>query len=142
VTLKPRIDIYVASVLAGVFFVFVGFGSAYLFGFPFGLIPAVLGVLGVGFIVMGAGALSHRRSLVIVIDPSGITLPTGNVLRPGQSVHIPRDAIATIAKDESIRGRLIAIALRGGGKVPIQARNYCELKKFLAHCKTHGLPTA
>ena len=70
-----------------------------------------------------------------------LTLPT-SVFRPGQSVHIPRDAIATIAKDESIRGRLVAIALRAGGKVPIQARNYCELKTFLSHCKDHGLPTA
>jgi hypothetical protein len=142
VTLKPRIDLHVAMILAGFFFTFVGFGSAYLFGFPFGLIPAVLGVIGLVSVVAAVAALWHRSRFSIIIDSSGITVPTGNVFRPGRSVHIPRDVIATIGKDESIRGRLIAVALRTGDKVPIQARNYCELKTFLRHCKAHDLPTA
>lgn len=142
VILKLRIDIYIAMILAGAFFTFVGFASAYVMGWFFGILPAALGVLGVLSIAGAVAALWHRSQLAITIEPSGITLPTGSVFRPGQSVHIPRDAIATIAKDESIRGRLVAIALRAGGKVPIQARNYCELKTFLSHCKDHGLPTA
>jgi hypothetical protein len=142
VTLKPRIDIYVAMILAGAFFTFVGFGSAYLFGLPFGLAPGVLGVMGVFYVMVAIAALWHRRSFFMVIEPSGITLPTGNVFRPGQSVHIPREVIATIARDESIRGRRISIALRTGGKVPIQARHYCELKKFITYCEAQGLPTA
>jgi hypothetical protein len=141
-TLKPRIDINIAMLLAGSFFMFVGFGSAYLSGFPFGLIPAVLGILGVASVAVAVAALWHRCNFAIEIQPSGITIPTGNVFRPGEPVHIPRDAIATIGRDESIRGRFVSIALRTGGKVPIQARQYCELKTFLAHCKTHGLPTA
>jgi hypothetical protein len=140
--LKLRIDIYVAMIIAGAFFTFVGFASAYVMGFLVGLLPAGLGILGLLSIVGAVAALYHRNRLTITIDSSGITVPTGTVFRPGQSIHIPRDAIATIGKDESIRGRLIAIALRAGGKVPIQARNYCELKTFLSHCKDHGLPTA
>ena len=104
--------------------------------------PAVFGLLGLLLIAVGIAGLFARDRRAIIIDPTGITLPTGNVFRPGQSVHIPGDAIATIARDESIRGRLIAIALRTGDKVPIQAINYCELKAFLSHCKTNGLPTA
>jgi hypothetical protein len=142
VILKPRIDINVAMILAGGFFVFVGFGSAYLVGMPYGLVPSVLGVLGLACIVGAVAALWHRRHFAIIIDSSGITIPTGHVFRPGDSMHIPREVIATIGRDESIRGRLISIALRSGGKVPIQARQYCELKAFLAHCKSHGLPTA
>src|SRR5437588_10817794 len=140
--LKPRIDINVAMILAGAFFTFAGFGSAYLFGLPFGLAPAVLGVLGVLSFAGAVAALWTRRHFTITIDSSGITIPTGNVFRPGRSVHIPREVIATISKDQSLRGRLIAVALRTGDKVPIQARHYCELKKFLAHCKAYGLPTA
>ena len=140
--LKPRIDIHVAMILAGIFFAFVGFGSAYLFGLPFGLVPAVLGVLGLVSIAGAGVGLRNRRHFAITIDSSGITVPTGSVFRPGQRVHIPREVIATIGRDESIRGRLISIALRTGSNVPIQARNYCELKAFLAHCKAHGLPTA
>ena len=140
--LKPRIDIYVASILAGGFITLIGFASAVAIGLYAGLVPAVFGLLGISLMAVGVGGLCARKHQVIVIDSTGITLPTGTVFRPGQSVHIPRDAIATIATEESIRGRLIAIALRTGGKVPIQARNYCELKAFLAHCKAHGLPTA
>ncbi len=129
-------------ILAGCFFALVGSVSAYLVGFPFALVPVALIVLGLGNIAVAAAALWHRSHFSIIIDSSGITVPTGNVFRPGRSIHIPRDLIATIAKDESIRGRRIAIALRIGGAVPIQARHYCKLKTFLGHCKAHDLPTA
>ncbi len=129
-------------ILAGLFFTLLGFGLAFAIGLYAGLIPAVVGVLGLLWIGTAAAALARRRHFAIIIDSSGITVPTGSVFRVGGPVHIPREAIATIARDESIRGRLIAIALRTGGKVPIQARNYCELNAFLAHCKSHGLPTA
>jgi len=142
VILKQRIDIYVAMILAGLFFTLLGFASAFAIGLYAGLIPAIVGVLGLLWIATAVAALARRRHFTITIDSSGITVPTGSVFRVGGYVHIPREAIATIARDESIRGRLIAIALRTGGKVPIQARNYCELKAFLAHCKSHGLPTA
>jgi hypothetical protein len=142
VILKPRIDIYIASILGGGFIALIGFASAVAIGLYAGLVPAVFGLLGTSLMAIGVGGLCARKRQAIIIDSTGITLPTGTVFRPGQSVHIPRDAIATIARDESIRGRLIAIALRTGGKVPIQARNYCELKAFLTHCKAHGLPTA
>jgi hypothetical protein len=142
VILKPRIAISVAMLLGGMFFTSVGFASAFAIGLYTGLIPAVVGVLGLLWLAVSLAALFHRDQFTITIDSSGITLPTGSVFRPGQRVHIPRDSIATIARDESIRGRVIAIALRSGGKLPVQARHYCELKTFLVHCKAHGLPTA
>jgi hypothetical protein len=142
VILKPRIDIYVAMILGGIFFTFIGFASAFAIGLYAGIIPAILGVLGLLWITVSVVGLARRRKFAITIDSSGITVPTGSVFRVGERVHIPREAIATIGRDESIRGRLVAIALRSGGKVPIQARQYCELKTFLAHCKSHGLPTA
>jgi hypothetical protein len=142
VILKPRIDIYVAMILGGIFFTLIGFASAFVIGLYAGIIPAVLGILGLLWLAVSLAGLWHRSQFSITIDSSGITVPTGSVFRPGPSFHIPRDAIATIGLDESIRGRLISIALRTGGNVPIQARQYCPLKAFLAHCKSHGLPTA
>jgi len=141
-TLKRRIDLSVAMILAGGFIALIGFSSAVAIGLYAALVPAVFGVLGLILISIGIAALAQRRRLSIVIDSSGITIPTGHLFRIGAPVHIPREAIATIGKDESLRGRLIAIALRPTGKVTIQARNYCELKDFIAHCKDHGLPTA
>lgn len=144
--LKPRLDIYVAMILGGGVLGFVGFGSAFYIGLLAAFIPAVIlgvvGVLGLLWIIVGVAALWRRQSFIIMIDTSGITIPTGNLLRVGEPVHIPRDAIATISRDESMRGRLIAIALRSGDNVQIEARHYCGLKIFLAHCDSHGLPTA
>jgi hypothetical protein len=142
VTLKPRIATPVALIFGGAFIAYIAFVSAYLIGWYLGLIPAIVGVLAVAWIAVGITTLIRRQSLAIVIDSSGITIPTGSLFRPREPVHIPSGAIATIARDESVRGRLISVALRTGGNVPIQARHYCELKRFLAHCKSHGLPTA
>jgi hypothetical protein len=142
VILKPRIDIHVTMILAGLFFTVIGFASAFAIGLYAGLIPAVFGLLGLLWVIVAAAALARRKHFAITIDSSGITVPTGSVFRVRERVHIPREAIATIGRDESIRGRFIAIALRTGGKVPIQARHHCELKTFLAHCKSYGLPTA
>ncbi|MBA3650126.1 MAG: hypothetical protein H0W66_01265 [Chthoniobacterales bacterium] len=140
--LKPRIAISVSVIFAGAFFAFVGFGSAIAMASLYSLFPAGLGVLGLLFFAGGLAALWNRKHLTITIDPSGITMPTGTVFRPGRTVHIPRAAMATIARDESVRGRLVVVALRTGGKVPIQARHYCDLRTFLSHCKAQGLPTS
>lgn len=140
--LKPRIDIYVAAILGGAFIALIGLASAFAIGLYAGLIPALVAVLGLLWVAVGIAALSTRSRFAIVIDASGITVPAGNVFRVRSSVHIPREAIATISRDESLKGRHIAIALRTGGKVPIEARHYCELSAFLAHCKSHGLPTS
>ncbi len=101
--LKPRIDISVAVIFAGAFFVFVGFASAIAMASLYSLLPAGLGMLSLLFIAGGLAALWHRKRLTITIDPSGITIPTGTIFRPGRSVHIPRAAMATIARDESVR---------------------------------------
>jgi hypothetical protein len=140
--LKPRIDICVAMLLGGVVIAFIGFASAVAIGLWAGLVPAAAGGLGLVWIATAITGLRQRPKLAITIDGSGITLPTGNVFRVRDPVHIPVGMIATISRDESISGRFIAIALRTGGKVPIQARHYCGLKTFLRHCKTNGLPTS
>ncbi len=140
--LKPRTGINVAVIFAGAVFVVIGFGSAIAIGSVMSLLPAGLGALGLLFIAGAIAALWHRGRLTITIDPSGITIPSGSVFRPGPSFRIPRDAIATIARDESLKGRLITITLHTGRKVPVQARHYCDLKTFLAHCQAQGLPTS
>ena len=140
--LKPRIDIYVVMILGGAVLAFIGLASAYVIGLFAALVPAVVGILGLLWMTVAVAALARRKSFAITIDSSGITVPTGSIFRVGERVHIPRDAIATICRDESLRGRLISVALRSGGEVPIQARHYCELRTFLTHCKAHGLPTA
>ena len=99
-------------------------------------------MFGLIWMAIGIAGLVHRKAAAIVIDSDGIVIPTGSVFRVGPSVRIPSELIATISKDESLRGRLIAVALRTGGKVEIPARNYCRLKTFLKHCKANGLPTA
>jgi hypothetical protein len=140
--LKQRIDTQIAFIFAGASFAYIGFVSAFIIGLFAGLVPAVLGVFGLLWIAVGAAALLNRRKSAITIDASGITIPTGNVFRLGPNLHIRRELIANIMKDESIKGRVIAIVLKNGYTVPVQARNYCGLKDFLAYCKTHGLPAA
>ena len=139
--LKPRIDIFVAMLLGGVIIAFIGCGSAFAIGLWAGLVPAVVGGLGLLWIAIAIAGLRTRPKLAIKIDGSGLTIPMGNVFRVRAPVHIPVEMIATISRDESISGRFIGIALRTGGKVPIQARHYCALKTFLKHCKAYGLPT-
>jgi hypothetical protein len=140
--LKPRIDLFVAMLLGGAVIAFIGFGSAIAIGLWAGLVPAAVGGLGLFWIAIGIAGLRTRPRFAIKIDGSGITLPTGNVFRVRDPVHIPVQMIATISRDESISGRFIAIALRTGGTVPIQARHYCALKTFLRHCRSYGLPTS
>jgi hypothetical protein len=60
-------------------------------------------------IFVAVTALARRKHFAITIDSSGITVPTGSLFRPGERVYIPRDAIGTIGRDESIRGRLISV---------------------------------
>jgi len=140
--LKPRIDICVAMLLGGTVIAYIGCASAVAIGLWAGLVPAAVAGLGLFWITIAIAALRTRPKLAIKIDNSGITLPIGNVFRVREPVHIPVELIATISRDESIRGRFIAIALRTGGQVPIQARHYCGLKTFLKHCKSYGLPTS
>ena len=120
----------------------IGFGSAYAIGLYAGLVPAVVGVLGLLLLVVGTVALFRRNHLAIDIDESGLTVPRGSIFQSLPRTHVPRELIATIARHESVRGRLIEISLRSGGAIPIQARHYCDLATFLSHCREHGLPAA
>lgn len=139
--LKRRIDISIAMILAGSFFCFVGFGSAALIGSYAAMIPAILGFLGLSLIVLGSLLLLRRKRLTITIDRSGISLPVGSLLRNDlRNIFVPKEAIAAIYKHECVRGRLIMIGLLNGHKIPLQARNYCELKDFLSYCRQFDLP--
>jgi hypothetical protein len=105
------------------------------------LVPALVGLFGILLMVTGILSLVQRGKAAIIIDDSGVTLPQGSLVRPRSSLHIPCAVIASISKQESLKGRLIEITLTTGDKIPIQARHYCELKTFLKHCKAHELPT-
>ena len=132
-------------ILGGAFIAYLLFVSAYIVAryasWVPALIPALFGLLGVFGIVSGTLSLVQRSKAAIVIDGSGITVPQGSLLRPKTPLHIPRGVIASISKQESLKGRLIEITLTTGDKVPLQARHYCELKTFLKHCQAHELPT-
>jgi len=132
-------------ILGGAFIAYLLFVSAYIVAryasWVPALIPALFGLLGVFGIVSGTLSLVQRSKAAIVIDGSGITVPQGSLLRPRTPLHIPRGVIASISKQESLKGRLIEITLTTGDKVPLQARHYCELKIFLKHCQAHELPT-
>ncbi|PWU20286.1 MAG: hypothetical protein C5B50_04270 [Verrucomicrobia bacterium] len=103
-----------------------------------GLILGIFGILGLLMLSLGVFTLAKRNRLVIMLDDTGIRIPTGNVFRPGIG-FIPRDSIAAISKHESMKGRLIEISLKGGQRVFIQARHYCELDQFLKYCRAHRL---
>ena len=139
--LKPRPVPNIAMFLGGLFLAWIGFVSAAAIGLYAGLIPAVVGVLGLFWMGTAMLVLLRRRSLSITIDQGGIRLPTGRIFhRRIESILVPREIIASISKHESLRGRLVEITLTTGDKVPVQARHYCELKHFLSHCQAHQLP--
>jgi hypothetical protein len=139
--LKRRLDIYIAMTLAGAFFSLVGFGSAAAIGSYAAIIPAIFGVFGLSYIVLAISLLIRRDRLAITIDQSGISLPVGNIFRGDlRNILVPKEAMAAIYKHECLRGRLIMISLLNGYKIPIQARNYCELKQFLTYCREFDLP--
>ena len=106
-----------------------------------GLLPGVFGLLGVSWVCIGILLLVRRKRLAITIDESGIEVPAFSLFRSrSQSVLITRQEIETIAKLETLKGRLIQITTRSGEQVLVQARNYCSLDEFLSHCRNHGLP--
>jgi hypothetical protein len=142
--LKPRIATSIAMIPAG-FFIFalgavgvLGAGFRVYYGLV-GIFCALFALLGIFWISMGIASLAKRKKLSITIDESGISIPTGNRFR-SQACFIPKENIAAISKHESMKGRLIEITLQNGEKAFIQARQYCELDKFLSYCKENGLP--
>lgn len=143
-TLKPRVANSVALILGGAFIAYLLFTSALIVtryaSWGPALVLALIGLLGIFWIVSGTLSLVQRNKAAIVIDESGITIPQGSLVRPQPGLRIPRAVIAGISKRESLKGRLIEITLTTGDKIPIQARHYCELKTFLKHCQTHELP--
>jgi hypothetical protein len=87
-------------ILGGIFFTLVGFASAFTIGLYAGLfLPSweFSACCGSPFPPQLYGIAASLRSRS---DSSGMTLPTGSVFRPGQGVHIPREGMATIARDE------------------------------------------
>jgi hypothetical protein len=131
-------------ILGGAFLAYLLLISAYIVAryasWGPALVPALVGLLGIFWIVSGALSLVQRSKAAIIIDESGITIPQGSLVRPQPGLHIPRAVIASISKRESLKGRLIEITLTTGDKIPIQARHYCDLATFLKHCQAHELP--
>jgi hypothetical protein len=142
---KRRLDLCIAMILAGAAFAFIGFGCAAaiiaVIGSYAAIVPAFLGCVGFCYIFLGILLLVRRKRLAITIDKSGISLPSGSILRGDvRNILVPKEAMAAIYKHECLRGRLIMIGLLNGHKIPIQARNYCELKEFLSYCRQFDLP--
>jgi hypothetical protein len=139
--LKPRIAHNVTAICGGVFIAYLGFVCAVVIASYASIIPAIFGLLGLSWIFMGSLSLMRRSRLAITIDSSGIGLPTGSIVRGDlRNIFVPSEVIAAILRHESLKGRVIVITLKTGDRVPIQARNYCELKDFLRLCEHAGLP--
>ncbi len=142
--LKPRLALNVGMILGGVFISYLGFGAVFGLGLYkdlLGVVPGIFGLLGLFMACVGVGALVKRGRLGITIDEAGIRLPTGNVFHPGLG-FIARQDITGVSKHESMKGRGIEITVRSGERIFIQARHYCDVDEFLAHCKANGFPTA
>lgn len=121
---------------------FFGISAWVYIGGYAGLIPGVFGVLGVVWIVVGGLALARRSQMIVVIDDTGIELPAFAVFqRDSPRVRIPHEDIVAVSKHQCIKGRLIEIATSSGPGL-FQARHYCELDEFIAHCRSYGLPVA
>ena len=141
-SLKPRLANHIGRILGGIVLSVFGFRLWMFIGGYAGLIPGVFGLLGVLWIVVGSLALARRGLMAIVIDDAGIELPAFAVFRRILiRVFIRREDIMTISRHESIKGRLIEIAIRRQGKIVVQARHYCELDEFISHCRKYGLTT-
>jgi hypothetical protein len=108
-----------------------------------GLIAWAFGLLGIYCAYKGVLLLSKRQKLFIVIDHEGIDCPTYNrQTREFGRLYMPRLEITSIAKHESLAGRLIQISRTDGKSFFIQGRLYCELERFLSLCQENGLPIA
>ncbi len=142
--LKPRLALNVGMILGGAFISYLGFGAVFGLGLYkdlLGVVPGTFGLLGLLMAYVGVGALVKRGRLGITIDEAGIRLPTGNVFHPGLG-FIARQDVTGVSKHESMKGRGIEITVRSGERIFIQARHYCDVDEFLAHCKANGFPTA
>ena len=139
--LKPRLAHNIAAILGGAFISFIGFVSAVGIGSYASIVPAILAIFGLSLIFMGILGLIRRSRLVITIDSSGIGLPFGSVFRGDlRNFLVPHEAIAGIYKHESLKGRVVIISLNTGDRIPVQARNYCDIKDFLSLCERADLP--
>lgn len=94
----------------------------------------------VSWLLVSIMALKRRNHINVQIDSSGVSLPMTTPEDPDGKVFFPAHDILKIHKDESFRGRMLAIELRDGSIALFQARHYCSLDKFLSICKEHGLP--
>jgi len=141
-SLKPKLTTYIALILGGVILTLSGFGAWIATGCEM-FFPLMFGIAGLLWLCIGCLTLKRRNSLTIIITESGIEIPAFHVFQKGSPrIFIGREDIARISKHESLKGRLIEITTHRGDSVRIPALNYCELDKFLSHCKSHGLPVA
>ena len=139
--LKPRLAHNIAAILGGIFISFIGFISAVGIGSYASIVAAVVGILGLSWIFMGTLGLIRRSRLVITIDGSGIGLPFGSLFRGDlRNFLVPQEIIAGIDKHKSLKDRVVMVSLKTGDRIPVHARNYCEIKDFLSLCERAGLP--
>lgn len=128
----------IVVILGGIFISLIQAGAPFFWGYL--LLDLFIG-LGLLFICAGVVAIRRRPTDFIEIDSSGLTVPMANdeLTRSGGRMRLHSDDIMAIRKDESIKGRRIAIELKDGQTVLLQIRHYCSLDRFLRLCKEYGL---
>jgi len=142
-SLKPRISNSVGMLLGGCVLAWFAIRAAVHLGGYLAFLPGLFGILGVVWVALAVLALARRSELAIIIDESGIDLPAFRLSQRGSPrVRISREDIRAVSKHESLKGRLIEIVTTSRGPVLLQARHYCELDDFIAHCRNYGLPVA
>lgn len=132
--LKPRIATKVAMIIGGLLFSF-GLPFGFDLGGFVGLVPAAVGLLGIFWIFLATYGLMKREKMRIVVDATGVEVPTDDgrlLLQSGE--------IQSIKKNESLKGRVIHILMEAGRQVILPMREYCELNDFITYCRDNGLP--
>lgn len=140
--LKPRVSTSLGLILAGAFIGYFGIRIWILLGGYLGLIPAVFGVIGLLWFLIGLVTLVRRKDMALVISEAGVEIAAFSIFQKTRRSLVRREDVVAVAKYESIQGRMIEISTSDGRKLLLDARRYCELNDFLAHCKRYGLPVA
>jgi hypothetical protein len=132
--LKPRIATKIAMIIGGLLFS-IGLPFGFDLGGVVGLVPAAVGLLGIFWISVATYALMRRKKMRIVVDATGVEVPTD-----GGRLLLQREEIQSIEKHESLKGRVIQILMEDGRQFILPMREYCELNDFIAYCRNYGLP--
>ena len=136
VTLKPQLSTFIAMMLGGLLFFYMGAGIWMVMG-EFHWVLLLLAIFGSVLIFFGIHILMNRKHHTIQIGPMGIKFTNYDsvVFFDVQNIH-------SIRPVENFKGRTIQIELKEGEPLSFDCRHHCSIAKFIKHCKAANLPCA